>query len=850
MRHEQHIGVLSSQTGESNVGGFIPVGDPHEELVEGMVSVILVNYKGADDTITCLKYFDDVDWPQDQLELIVVDNNSGDDQDRKISEALPHVHVFQSGHNLGFAAGCNFGVARARGQYVAFLNNDARPDRGWVRAAVEAMRQDPTIGCVASRVLDWEGKTVDFVNSSLTWYGMGYKREVGQKYTNVLDLDHDVLFATGAAMFMPTALFRSIGGFDERFFMFYEDVDLGWRLNLLGYRVRYVSGSLAYHRHHASMDKFGAFRETYLLERNSLLCMLKNYADDTLKKTLGPAFMLALGRHFGKDKAAATAGGMTLQKNSLTGVYAIDYVREMLPSIMESRRELQLVRKVPDSDLFKLFGEAMESAFDYPPYMVGHEIITNIMGIGSNFRAKPRIMVVTGEPIKKQIAGPAIRAWQMANHLSRTNEVVLISTSGVELEEQSSAFAVIYCAGEKLKLYTQWADVIIFQGFFLEGAPWIMDQKDKVVVADVYDPIHLEQLEQARDLGPVGRQQSIETVTEILNKQITRADLLLCASAKQKDFWLGHAAVQQRLEQMSSAKEIDDFIQVVPFGLENKPLEQSEHGIRGKVPGIDMDDKVIIWGGGVYNWFDPLTLIKAVAKLAENHPDVRLYFMGMKHPNPGVPDMKIAFEAQELSKTLGLTNRHVFFNSDWVEYSKRGNVLADADLGVSTHFMHVETYLSFRTRILDYLWAGLPIVATVGDSFGNILDEEGIGHGVAPEDVDALVFALEDLLYNSETAAQVKTRVRQYADAFRWEKVLEPLIDFCNRPLLNSSPSRVRPMIDNEPTTVLPAYKGGLRGDLERAWYYLRHQGPLGLMKKTFAVLRRRYLVKRIRGGA
>ena len=164
--------------------------------------------------------------------------------------------------------------------------------------------------------------------------------------------------------------------------------------------------------------------------------------------------------------------------------------------------------------------------------------------------------------------------------------------------------------------------------------------------------------------------------------------------------------------------------------------------------------------------------------------------------------------------------------------------------------MHVETYLSFRTRILDYLWAGLPIVATVGDSFGNILDEEGIGHGVAPEDVDALVFALEDLLYNSETAAQVKTRVRQYADAFRWEKVLEPLIDFCNRPLLNSSPSRVRPMIDNEPTTVLPAYKGGLRGDLERAWYYLRHQGPLGLMKKTFAVLRRRYLVKRIRRGA
>ncbi len=80
-----------------------------------------------------------------------------------------------------------------------------------------------------------------------------------------------MLFATGAAMFVRTELYRRLGGFDERYFMFFEDVDLGWRLNLLGYDVRYVPTSLVYHQHHAAIKKFGTYREHYLLERNALL---------------------------------------------------------------------------------------------------------------------------------------------------------------------------------------------------------------------------------------------------------------------------------------------------------------------------------------------------------------------------------------------------------------------------------------------------------------------------------------------------------------------------------------------------------------------------------------------------
>src|SRR5665648_733433 len=259
----------------------------------GVVSVVLVNYRGAAETITCLRAFDDIDWPADRLELIVVDNDSGDGSTAQIRAAVPRATVVESGSNLGFAGGCNLGVAHATGEYVGLINNDARPDAQWVAAAVRTFESDGAIASVASKVLDWDGKLVDYVDGSLTWFGMGYKREVEKPDTGAWDVAKDVLFGTGAAMFVRAEVYRAVGGFDERFFMFYEDVDFGWRLNLLGHRVRYVPDSVAYHRHHVTMKKFGLFREAYLLERNALLTLYKNYDDETLARVLPAALALS-----------------------------------------------------------------------------------------------------------------------------------------------------------------------------------------------------------------------------------------------------------------------------------------------------------------------------------------------------------------------------------------------------------------------------------------------------------------------------------------------------------------------------------------------------------------------------
>lgn len=814
---------------------------------DGVVSVILVNYRGAEDTIACIREFNGVDWPTDQIELIVVDNASGDRSAQMIAESCPNVRVVESGANLGFAGGCNLGVDVSSGEFVAFINNDARPHSQWIKAAVDAMREDPSIGAVASKVLDWSGERVDLVDASLTWFGMGYKREVERVDDGSWETPKDVLYGTGAALFVRSSLFRSVGGFDERFFMFYEDVDLGWRLNILGHRVRYVPGSIAYHRHHATMDKFGSFREQYLLERNALMSIVKNYEEGTLGRVLPAALGLVVTRTGGLGSSPLELPNRqetetTQRKMALAGPFAIDYLAENLADVLRSRTLVQGRRVVRDCDLVRLFRYPLEQGFPGHRYTEAYEATTELYGMPEQFVGAARILVVTGEPLSARLAGPAIRAWEMAKALSHTHPVRLLSTAGVAADVPSAPFEVKHCEGAALQKLTQWADVIIFQGFLLEGAPWLFDS-DVVIIADVYDPMHLEQLEQAKDLGPARRRDTIDAVTDVLNRQLARADHILCASAKQRDFWSGQLALQGRINPLTVGNngDLDRLVSVVPFGISDDPPVQRRHGLKGAVPGIEPEDKVIIWGGGVYNWFDPLTLIRAVALLAERHSDVKLYFMGLKHPNPGVPDMRVAWKAQLLSDELGLTEEHVFFNTGWVPYNERADVLLDADLGVSTHFEHIETAYSFRTRILDYLWSGLPIVATQGDAFGNILDSAGLGRSVPPEDVNSLEVALEEMLYDVEAVQSARANVREFAQQFRWGNALRPLVDFCDDPRraadLVASDGRGRG--SGRAGRPFPTPDRSLQRDIELAFRYLHEGGVREVVNRAGGRIRR-----------
>ncbi|MFZ9360670.1 MAG: glycosyltransferase family 2 protein, partial [Candidatus Nanopelagicales bacterium] len=260
------------------------------------VSVVLVNFRGVNDTLNAIKSINESNYPKDLIEIVVVDNASNDDSVNKLKELKEEIKLIFSETNLGFAGGVNLGVKNSSGEIIGLLNNDAKCDSNWITSAVETIMEDEKNACVASKVLSIDGKEIDFVDGSLTWYGMGYKREANKNANEVIDFKKEVLFATGSAMFVKKDIFEKVGGFDERFFMFYEDVDFGWRLNLLGYKVIFDPKSIAFHKHHASIEKFGQYYEHYLLEKNALMSLYKNYEAASLDQALPAAMALMVRR--------------------------------------------------------------------------------------------------------------------------------------------------------------------------------------------------------------------------------------------------------------------------------------------------------------------------------------------------------------------------------------------------------------------------------------------------------------------------------------------------------------------------------------------------------------------------
>jgi len=820
----------------------------------GLVSVVLVNFRGADDTIEAIRLLQQLDWPRELLEIVVVENGSGDDSLERL-RATEGIVLVPSTENLGFTGGCNLGVSRASGEFVAFLNNDARPDAKWISAAIDTFNSGQDVAAVASKVLDWDGERIDFVDSSLTWYGMGYKPHAGEVDRGSWDEEHDVLFGTGAAMFVRHEVFDELGGFDDEFFMFYDDVDLGWRLNLLGYRFRYQPKSVAYHKHHASMNKFGSFRELYLLERNALFTLYKNLDDESLEQVFAGSLLLTVRRAVGRGDLDSTSLDIRrpgdeaedlveIPKVTAAGLFAIDQFVEKLPEMDAARKRIQSTRRRPQRDIARLFGTIDQPAYPIDSYLRGYDKIVATLGVLVE-TPRSRVLVITGDPIGRKMAGPAIRAWNIAKQLAPEHDVRLVSmTKAVPLDDSFEVGVISHRRPSTIVQHEKWADIIIVQGNAIAMFP-ALAKTSKILVVDVYDPLHLEQLEQGRKLGLNLWNKQIIDSTAILNQQLQIGDFFVCANERQRHFWLGQLAALGRVNAFNYSRdnELESLIAIAPFGIDRIDPVVTHPAIRGVVPGIGKDDKVIIWGGGIYDWFDPDTLIRAVGQLALRHPEVRLFFMGTKHPNPDVPEMQALSRARTLADTLGLTGKNVFFNEQWVSFDERQNYLLEADVGVSTHFQHVETTFSFRTRILDYLWARLPIVTTEGDSFGDLVEREQLGVSIPERDGAALEAALEKLLFNKKAAAAARANVDRVRADFFWDHALRPIVEFCRRPMRAADKTVLREGKKDKSGPIKPVEvrrRSGVAHDLSRVRYYLREGGLSAVAERVSARAARR----------
>lgn len=422
-----------------------------------------------------------------------------------------------------------------------------------------------------------------------------------------------------------------------------------------------------------------------------------------------------------------------------------------------------------------------------------------------------RVLVLCFDPLTEEMPGPAIRAWNLASQLARHHDVVLAGTAGASRTDAN--MRVVAVSDQMLSELVGWADAVFAPTSVVRRHPVVV-KSGKPLCIDMYIPTHLENLEALGEAGGEEHFAAVAHQVSVINDDLRAGDFFLCASERQRDFWLGALGTLGRLNPATyeADQTMRNLIDVVPFGLPDEPPPAPTGVIRKVFPAIGERDRVIVWGGGVYNWFDPLSVVRAVDALRRRRPDVRLLFLGMRHPNPGIPEMRVAVRLREESDRLGLTGSHVFFNEGWVPYDERGGYLAEADVAVSTHLDHVETHFSFRTRVLDYIWAGLPMVLTEGDALSDEVARGGLGMTVPPGDAEAIAGAIDVLLDDPPD----RQAVREFGARFSWSAVASPLRLFCDEPYRAADHQRLSEQIPAPAAGTKPAYRRLLKKLLTR----------------------------------
>lgn len=260
---------------------------PEDEALLPPVTAVVIGYNSRDLVGPCLQTLLDQDYPH--LEIVVVDNASGDGTADFVRRQFPSIRVIASPQNLGFAEANNLVFRTTHSKYVALLNQDAYAARNWIRELVRAAEIDECVASVGSKMLMHRCPTL--INSTaieINEAGWGWDRQVGEKDEDPSPLPEEVFGGCGGAVLYRKAALDAVGGFDRAFFMYYEDTDLAWRLQLAGYVNLYAPLAVVRHDFHGDTGATPGrlYRRRFMSERNRWATLVKNLDWRTLRAVL------------------------------------------------------------------------------------------------------------------------------------------------------------------------------------------------------------------------------------------------------------------------------------------------------------------------------------------------------------------------------------------------------------------------------------------------------------------------------------------------------------------------------------------------------------------------------------
>lgn len=420
------------------------------------------------------------------------------------------------------------------------------------------------------------------------------------------------------------------------------------------------------------------------------------------------------------------------------------------------------------------------------PYQDGGQPVPAATGNGT--RGRHRILILAKAGAGSMMSSPGIRALNIARVLARAlpeSEVVLAVPGQTDLVPDAPFRVVTYTARSLPRLVFRF-DIVISQGFPPTTLPAFFGRR---FVLDFFTNFLIEGLEYRREhVTPAVRQAWLDSQRTYLNLQLTLADFVICANERQRDAWLGMmsclglvtGAVYDRDNTLRA------LVDTAPYGVRPDAVPSADERaarpvLKGVFPGIGRQDVLILWNGGILKWYDPLTVIRAVARIVSRQPHVKLLFLGTKYPVTGFDPGATVDEAYALSRELGLLGRHVLFNEGWLPYDLSGRSMAEADIGVSAYYDNLETHFSYRTRLVDLLWAETPVVCTRGDVIAELVERREVGIAVPERDVDAMTAALLRLIEDRDFYERCRRNLRALKPELAWERTLAPLIAFCRQ---------------------------------------------------------------------
>ena len=408
-----------------------------------------------------------------------------------------------------------------------------------------------------------------------------------------------------------------------------------------------------------------------------------------------------------------------------------------------------------------------------------------------------KILVLSRGVVGRDMASTGIRCYHMARVLAdqiREAQVTLVVPNEPDIPSPHERVRMVRQGNPWRNLRLMFEhDIIIardFPGYAIALLP------SKQLVLDAYATSLIEWLPLSeRILDKEQRKLWLASRRHYVLMQLTLADYIACSDERQRDYWVGALSIAGLIppETYDRDTTLHQLVGVAPYGVQPGRPRKGRRVLKGVVPGIRKTDKVVIWNGSIMEWLDAETVIRAMAEVSRVRDDVKLFFLGVEHPDwvTGLL-FHVPQEAVKLSEELGLYNQSVFFKSGWVPYDDIGDYLAEADIGVCTGFDSLEARYAYRTRFVDLFWAQLPIVCTQGDVLAERVEQAPLGVAVPERDVQAVAAGIIRLVDDEEFYRRCKSNLLAVKKELSWERVLAPIVEYVRNPQSIAADKRQR----------------------------------------------------------